>query len=113
MGKTEMNIPFVRTFSDVPLKKPLIYIDSRGNVALAVNQGSFAATYSIKPPVPIVFSRPQSNRYQRPSGARPSFGLGMSFVVLVATNAHDGTEFSALPNSRFLGCARCASLRSE
>lgn len=57
LGKTEMNISFVRTFSDVPLKKPLIYIDSRGNVALAVNQGSFAATYSIKPPIPIVFSR--------------------------------------------------------
>jgi S-adenosylmethionine hydrolase len=57
IGKTEMNLPFVRTFSDVPLKKPLIYIDSRGNIALAVNQGSFAATYSIKLPVPIVFSR--------------------------------------------------------
>ena len=26
IGKTDMNIPFVRTFSDVPLKKPLIYI---------------------------------------------------------------------------------------
>jgi S-adenosylmethionine hydrolase len=58
IGKMEMNIPFVRTFSDVPPKKPLIYIDSRGNIALAVNQGSFAATYSIKVPVPIVFSRP-------------------------------------------------------
>ncbi len=57
IGKTEMNIPFVRTFSDVPLKKPLIYVDSRGNIALAVNQGSFASSYSIKPPVPIVFSR--------------------------------------------------------
>ncbi len=57
IGKTEMNIPFVRTFSDVPLKKPLIYIDSRGHLALAVNQGSFAATYSIKPPTPIFFSR--------------------------------------------------------
>jgi S-adenosyl-L-methionine hydrolase (adenosine-forming) len=56
MGKAEMNIPFVRTFSDVSLKKPLIYIDSRGNVALAVNQGSFASAYSIKPPIPIVFS---------------------------------------------------------
>ena len=43
IGKTEMNIPFVRTFSDVPLKKPLLYIDSRGHVGLAVNQGSFAA----------------------------------------------------------------------
>ena len=57
IGKTDMNIPFVRTFSDVALKKPLLYIDSRGHLALAVNQGSFAATYSIKPPVPIFFPR--------------------------------------------------------
>jgi S-adenosylmethionine hydrolase len=56
IGKTEMNIPFVKTFSDVPLKKPLLYIDSRGHVGLAVNQASFAATYSIKPPVPIFIS---------------------------------------------------------
>jgi S-adenosylmethionine hydrolase len=57
IGKTEMNIPFARTFSDVPLKKPLLYIDSRGHVGLALNQGSFAATYAIKPPVPIFISR--------------------------------------------------------
>jgi S-adenosylmethionine hydrolase len=57
IGKTEMNIPFVRTFSDVALKKPLLYIDSRGHVALAVNQGSFSALYSVKPPTPILFSR--------------------------------------------------------
>jgi S-adenosylmethionine hydrolase len=57
LGKVEMNIPFVRTFSDVPLNKLLLYIDSRGHLALAVNQGNFAATYSIKPPVPIFFSR--------------------------------------------------------
>jgi S-adenosylmethionine hydrolase len=57
IGKAEMNIPFVRTFSDVPLKKPLLYIDSRGDVGLAVNQGSFAAMYSIKLPTPVFFSR--------------------------------------------------------
>ena len=57
IGKAEMNIPFVRTFSDVPLKKPLLYIDSRGHLALGVNQGSFAATYSIRPPASILFSR--------------------------------------------------------
>lgn len=57
VGKTDMNIPFVRTFSDVPLRKPLLYIDSRGRLGLAVNQGNFAATYSIKPPVPLFFSR--------------------------------------------------------
>jgi S-adenosyl-L-methionine hydrolase (adenosine-forming) len=60
IGKTDMNIPFVRTFSDVPLKKPLIYIDSRGHLALAVNQGSFAATYLVKPPTPILFARPKN-----------------------------------------------------
>ncbi len=60
IGKIEMNIPFVRTFSDVALKKPLLYIDSRGEVGLAVNQGSFAAMYSIKLPTPVFFSRPKN-----------------------------------------------------
>ena len=57
VGKMEMDMPFVRTFSDVALNKPLLYIDSRGHVGLAVNQGSFAAAYSVKPPLPIFFSR--------------------------------------------------------
>lgn len=57
IGKTEMNIPFVRTFSDVPLRKPLIYIDSRGQVGLAVNQSSFQAAYSVKLPVTVFFER--------------------------------------------------------
>jgi S-adenosylmethionine hydrolase len=57
LGKREMNIPFVRTFSDVPLKKPLLYIDSRGHVSLAVNQASFAAIYDVQPPIRIFISR--------------------------------------------------------
>jgi S-adenosylmethionine hydrolase len=57
LGKREMSIPFVRTFSDVPLKKPLLYIDSRGHVGLAVNQASFAAIYEVTPPVRILISR--------------------------------------------------------
>jgi hypothetical protein len=57
IGKTEMNLPFVRTFSDAPLTNPLLYIDSRGHVGLAVNQGSFALTYGIKPPVLIFIPR--------------------------------------------------------
>jgi len=57
IGKTQMKIEFVRTFSDVPLKKPLIYIDSRGRLAFAVNQGSFAGTYGIHPPEPIFIPR--------------------------------------------------------
>jgi S-adenosylmethionine hydrolase len=57
IGKSEMDIPFVRTFSDVLLNQPLLYIDSRGHLGLAVNQGSFAVTYGMKPPVAIFIPR--------------------------------------------------------
>lgn len=61
IGDKKFDLPFVKTFSDVPLKKPLIYIDSRGHLALAVNQGSFAATYGIKPPVKFSVLKAKSN----------------------------------------------------
>jgi hypothetical protein len=53
----EMKIKFVRTFSDVPLNQPLLYIDSRGHLGLAVNQNSFAATYGVKPPAAVFIPR--------------------------------------------------------
>ena len=46
-------IPFHKTFSDVPVGKPLFYIDSRGRLSLAVNQGNFAQTYRITPPAQL------------------------------------------------------------
>jgi len=39
------------------VNQSLVYIDSRGHLALAVNQNSFAATYGIKPPVSLVIPR--------------------------------------------------------
>jgi S-adenosylmethionine hydrolase len=53
----EVELPFVKTFSDVPLKQPLLFIDSRGRVSFALNQASFAATYDIHPPQPIDIPR--------------------------------------------------------
>ncbi len=53
----EYQMPFVRTFSDVPLKQPLLYIDSRGRASFALNQNSFAAAYDIRPPQPIFIPR--------------------------------------------------------
>ena len=53
----QMKIKFVKTFSDVPLNQPLLYIDSRGHLGLAVNQNSFAAPYGIKPPVSLFIPR--------------------------------------------------------
>jgi S-adenosyl-L-methionine hydrolase (adenosine-forming) len=53
----EIEMPFVKTFSDVPLKRPLLFIDSRGRVSFAVNQASFAAMYDIHPPQPVFIPR--------------------------------------------------------
>ncbi len=43
----EMRLPFVRTFGDVPEGAPLAYLASSGNLAFAVNQGSFLEHYSV------------------------------------------------------------------
>jgi len=59
IGEKKITMPFVRTFSDVPLKAPLLYIDSRGHVGFAINQGSFANIYEIMPPAPLFIPRAQ------------------------------------------------------
>jgi S-adenosylmethionine hydrolase len=40
-------IPFVKTFSDVPVGKELFYIDSRGRLSLAIDQGNFSTTHQV------------------------------------------------------------------
>jgi hypothetical protein len=57
LGDKKIDLQFVKTFSDVPLKTPLIYIDSRGRFALAVNQASFAEIYEVRPPVKFTIPR--------------------------------------------------------
>src|SRR5579863_10354512 len=57
VGDKELKMKFVKTFSDVPLNQPLLYIDSRGHLGLAVNQNSFAAIYGIKPPAALEIPR--------------------------------------------------------
>ena len=57
IGQKEMNFPFHKTFADVPLGQPLMYIDSRGRIGLAVNQGNFSKTFNMAPPLPIFIPR--------------------------------------------------------
>lgn len=52
-------LPFVKTFSDVALGKPLAYIDSRGRLSLGINQRSFAETYGIHPPAAVIIAKRQ------------------------------------------------------
>lgn len=41
-------MPFGRSFADSHLGEPLLYINSLGNIGIAINQGSFAKTYQIE-----------------------------------------------------------------
>jgi S-adenosylmethionine hydrolase len=48
-GKTVFDgeMPYARTFGDVPEGEPLLYLNSLMNVAFALNQGDFAKKHSI------------------------------------------------------------------
>ena len=48
-----LTMPFEKTFSDVPEGQPLLYIDSRGRLAAAINQGDFAKANGITPPAKL------------------------------------------------------------
>jgi S-adenosylmethionine hydrolase len=57
VGGKEMKMKFVKTFSDVPVDEPLLYIDSRGHLGLAANQDSFVERYGVKPPAELFIPR--------------------------------------------------------
>jgi len=58
IGERELKLPFVRTFGDVAEGAPLLYLDSRDHVGLAINKGSFVTVYGVTIPVPITIPRP-------------------------------------------------------
>jgi S-adenosylmethionine hydrolase len=58
VGSAEFHLPFAATFGAVAAGQSLLFIDSRGLVSLAVNQGNFAKQNGITPPVPLtVYSK--------------------------------------------------------
>ena len=53
LNKKPFTLPYAKTFMDVPVGNPLLYVDSRGRMALALNQANFSAVNKIAPPVPL------------------------------------------------------------
>lgn len=43
----EDTVPYARTFGDVPVGRPLMFINSSGFLAMAINQGNFANVHNI------------------------------------------------------------------
>lgn len=50
LNKKPFTQPYTKTFMDVPVGDPLLYVDSRGRIGLALNQRSFSAINKITPP---------------------------------------------------------------
>jgi S-adenosylmethionine hydrolase len=50
---TDYTLPFVKTFSDVPVGEGLLYIDSRGRLSVGIDQGNFSEAHHVTPPAPI------------------------------------------------------------
>jgi S-adenosylmethionine hydrolase len=54
-------MPYVKTFSGVPIGQPLLYLDSRNRVGFAVNQRDFSKVYKVTPPVSVFVPSSQNN----------------------------------------------------
>jgi S-adenosylmethionine hydrolase len=57
IGKKGTALPYTKTFMDVAVGESLLYVDSRGRVGIAVNQGSYSKKFNIVPPERIFISR--------------------------------------------------------
>lgn len=53
INKKPVAVPFAKTFMDVSVGDSLLYIDSRGRVGIAINQGSYSKKFNIEPPASI------------------------------------------------------------
>jgi len=50
LDKKPFTLSYVKTFMDVPVGDPLLYVDSRGRMALALNQRNFSQVNKVTPP---------------------------------------------------------------
>jgi S-adenosylmethionine hydrolase len=50
INKKVVTLPYGKTFMDVPVGDPLLYIDSRGRVGIAINQGNYAKKFNVEVP---------------------------------------------------------------
>jgi len=53
LDKKPFSIPYQKTFMDVPVGDPLLYVDSRGRISLALNERNFSQVHKITPPVSL------------------------------------------------------------
>jgi len=60
-----VTLPYVKTFMNVPVGASLLYGDSRGRVAIAVNQGNYSKKFSIEPPAVLFIPRTNTATHRK------------------------------------------------
>jgi len=66
INKKPFILPYEKTFMNVPVGESLVYIDSRGRLAIAINQGNYSKKYGIEPPGTIFVAKKNA----KPKSAR-------------------------------------------
>jgi S-adenosyl-L-methionine hydrolase (adenosine-forming) len=64
INEQPVTVRYVKTFMNVPVGESLLYIDSRGRVGIAVNQGNYSKKFGIEPPATIFIAK-------KPAAAKP------------------------------------------
>jgi S-adenosylmethionine hydrolase len=62
LNKKPVTVPYVKTFMNVPVGDSLLYIDSRGRVGIANNEGNYAKKFNFSPPGTIFIPRKNGRR---------------------------------------------------
>jgi len=57
INKNPVTLPYAKTFMEVPVGEPLLYVDSRGRVGIAVNQGNYSKQFNVTLPGSIFIPR--------------------------------------------------------
>jgi S-adenosylmethionine hydrolase len=57
INKKPVTLLYAKTFMDVPVGDLLLYIDSRGRVGIAINQGNFSKKFNVEPSGTIFIPR--------------------------------------------------------
>jgi S-adenosylmethionine hydrolase len=57
LNKKPVTLPYVKTFMEVAVGEPLLYLDSRGRVGIAVNQGNYSKKFAVTPPAALFIPR--------------------------------------------------------
>jgi S-adenosylmethionine hydrolase len=65
INKKPVTLPYVKTFMNVPVGASLLYVDSRGRVGIAVNQGNYSKKFSVEPPANLFIPRKNSAAHHK------------------------------------------------